>query len=319
MPLTRVAFAPMVIRMLPTVRPAPLPAIMVLTTRASPPVALVSNVRDTIAGPARETIDKLVECMWLISAGRTSPLLPVTVVVITVPRNGAIMALFRLTDVNVSPLLPTLAGNPDAIDIYGALAQLELLMATGSLKLSPPVTDEMVPLFNDMFNRVNVAPDEHVSVLLTETPLLVLLVRGMVPASRAMALGSAQSVFVGTRALGRHRLALKVVVVIIAPNADFGGHSREAVWPSTGPAVLRDSMLQPSPVRSTLRSVSRPGLQSGASITVRTWLAPGLTVIVVLLASLRSPHVVRRTPGLTDALTPVFPPLRLANSDPNCR
>lgn len=229
------------------------------------------------------------------------------------------MALFRLTDVKVSPLLAALAGNPDVMSTYGAFAELDLLIATGSLKLSPPVTDDIPLLFKVMFSRVNVAPDEHVTVLLNATPLLELLVRDIVPANRAVAFGSAQSDLVGTLALARHLLALSVVVVIIAPNADFGGHSREAVWPSTGPDLLRESVEQPLPVLDALRSVSRPGLQSGASVTVRTWLAPILTVMVVLLPPVRLPQVVRRTPGLTDALTAVFPPLRLANSDPNCR
>lgn len=156
-------------------------------------------------------------------------------------------------------------------------------------------------------------------MLRSETPLLALPVRHMVPGNRAPALGSAHESFVGTRALARQLLALRVVDVMTAPNGELGGHSREAVWPTRGSLLFVVSLPHAPVVVVELRAVSRPGLQSGASITVRTWLAPILTVMVVLLSALSRLHVIRRTPGPTDALTDVFRPVSLASTVPVCR
>lgn len=193
-----------------------------------------------------------------------------TVRVITVTRNGAVAALFRLTDVSVSPLLAGLEGNADVAVATGAFADLALLTATASLKLSPAVTLEIPSVLSPMLSRVNVAPDDYVMVLRRETRLPMLLVRVLLPGNRAVAFGKAQSEFVGTPALARQLLALSVVEVMTAPNADFGGHSREAMWPTSGSPRFVESLPQVRDVVPALRAVSPPGLQSGASITVRT-------------------------------------------------
>lgn len=315
--LTRVALAPVVIPTLSSRRSGVLRLIIDRTTRPSPDVASESNVADTILGAVLDSASRLSVCMWLISAGSTSPLLPVTVVVITVPRNGADSMLFRLTDVSVIPLLDSALGNPVVMDPTGCLDDEALLTATESLQLSPPVRLVTPLRLSPMLSRVNVAPDEHASVLRSATPLLTLPVVVAAPARPAEALGSAQSVLVGTRALALQLLDLSVAVVMTAPNADLGGHSREAVWPTTGSPVRVVSPEQPVAVPPALRAVRVPGLQSGVSVRARTWLAPILTIIVVLLPSLSRRQVSRRSPGPTDALTDVFPPLMLANSDPS--
>lgn len=83
-----------------------------------------------------------------------------TVRVITVTRNGAVAALFRLTEVNVSPLVAESDGNADVAVATGALAPLALLTATASLKLSPAVTLSIPLRFRVMLSRVKVAPED---------------------------------------------------------------------------------------------------------------------------------------------------------------
>lgn len=88
----------------------------------------------------------------------------------------------------------------------------------------------------------------------------------------------------------RYPLELRVVVVTSGPKADFGLQIPMMVWP---PQVL-------PPFPSQL-----PGLHAGWSVTVRTLLAPGLTMTTEVLKGrswdttlLRFPLVIHRTASL---------------------
>lgn len=106
-------------------------------------------------------------------------------------------------------------------------------------------------------------------------------------------MGSGQDVGLGSIELGL-QLLVRVVVVAMSPNAEFGGTARISGWPSKGPLGLVLSRLQQLRVVVVLRAVRLPGLKSGDRMSVRTVLAPGLTVAIELTRDFRFDVVVPR-------------------------